>query len=108
MSLLLVLSLGGCDVVQSLLNNPEAAIADADGKLKAGDLAGAATAFDEAGFYIQRHQKRRRPAHLAGFSRLLLTNEPRILGVELRVPALHGRDLRGDHPDHRGAQRFRG
>jgi thioredoxin-like negative regulator of GroEL len=47
-SLLLVLSLGGCNIFQSLLNNPEAALADADGKLKAGDLAGAAAAYDEA------------------------------------------------------------
>ncbi len=47
-SLLLLLSLGGCQIVESLLNNPDAALADADAKLKAGDLAGAATAYGDA------------------------------------------------------------
>ncbi|MDP2311445.1 MAG: hypothetical protein Q8P41_00955 [Pseudomonadota bacterium] len=48
LSSLLLLSLGGCQIVQSLLNNPEAAIADAEAKLKAGDLAGATLAYEDA------------------------------------------------------------
>lgn len=47
-SLLLLLSLGGCDIVQKLLNDPAKAVEAADVKLKAGDLPGAATAWDEA------------------------------------------------------------
>lgn len=47
-ALILLLSLGGCQIVQSLLNNPEAALADADAKLKAGDLAGATAVYEEA------------------------------------------------------------
>lgn len=47
-SLLLLLTLGGCQMVQSLLDNTESALADADVKLKAGDLAGAAAAYEGA------------------------------------------------------------
>jgi tetratricopeptide (TPR) repeat protein len=47
-SLILVLSLGGCQIVQQLLNDPSKAVAEGENKLKAGDLAGAATAYDDA------------------------------------------------------------
>jgi hypothetical protein len=47
-SLLLLWSLAGCQIIQSALNNPAKAIEEADGKLKAGDLAGAAAKYDEA------------------------------------------------------------
>lgn len=47
-SLLLLLSLGGCQIVQSVLNNPAKMVEEADAKLKAGDLAGAAAAYDAA------------------------------------------------------------
>jgi hypothetical protein len=47
-SLLILLSLGGCQLVQQVLNNPSAMVEEADAKLKAGDLAGAAAAYEAA------------------------------------------------------------
>lgn len=47
-SLLLLLSLGGCQIVQQVLNNPAKAVEEADAMLKAGDLAGAAAAYEGA------------------------------------------------------------
>ena len=47
-TLILMLSLAGCDKVQALLNNPAKAVEAADAKLKSGDLAGAAEAYDAA------------------------------------------------------------
>lgn len=46
--LLVLLSLGGCEIAQSVLNNPAKMVEEADAKLKAGDLAGAAAAYDAA------------------------------------------------------------
>jgi hypothetical protein len=47
-TLILMLSLAGCDKVQALLNNPAKAVEEADAKLKSGDLTGAAAAYDAA------------------------------------------------------------
>jgi tetratricopeptide (TPR) repeat protein len=43
-----MLSLGGCQIIQSVLNNPAKDIEEAEAKLKAGDLAAAAAKYDEA------------------------------------------------------------
>ncbi|MSQ01120.1 MAG: hypothetical protein EXR71_04385 [Myxococcales bacterium] len=44
----LVFSLVGCSMLQGLLSDPSAQLAEAEGKLKAGDLGGAAAAYDVA------------------------------------------------------------
>ena len=43
-----LLSLLGCSVVQGLLGDPSKQVADAEAKLKSGDLAGASAVYDEA------------------------------------------------------------
>lgn len=44
----LLILLAGCSIVQGLLNDPKKALAEADAKLAAGDLAGATALYDEA------------------------------------------------------------
>lgn len=44
----LMFLLGGCQIIQGLLNDPSKAVGEAEAQLKAGDLAAASTKYDEA------------------------------------------------------------